>query len=482
MHRKQLSFSLYLNYFVHGIGIIILTQNMLALSQHWHSPLATVSYVISGIGIGRFIAYFILGNLSDRFGRKIFVNLGMISYLIFFLGMAFVTNIKIAYFLAILAGIANSALDAGTYTTFLEMGGTQGSANVLLKAFISSGEFLLPLVVAMIEAQKMWYGWSFILAAIILVINLVLLNRQKFPPRNQASEREANIIKQISPIKKIIASIGLSGYGYTSMALMILYTQWISLFATKTFHFNSVLAHWLLSLYSIGSISGVIIIFILLKRTVAETKILIFMNVGSLLALLIICYSQLAGLSMLAAFVFGFTAAGGVLQVGLNLFVKLYPQIKGRITGIYFTFGSLASFTIPLITGWLSQQSIAQAMRFDLVIGLVGLLLISITSWAVYTPSSLNQERKRINQIDQHIIHLLNQRFDTVKAIGNLKQQQQLPILDQERENDILNLVAQKSCHPEHTQYMQIIYQSIMANSRAYQHKNHSDKENVNND
>ncbi|WP_259335306.1 MFS transporter [Bombilactobacillus bombi] len=187
---------------------------MLALSQHWHSPLATVSYVISGIGIGRFIAYFILGNLSDRFGCKIFVNLGMISYLIFFLGMAFVTNIKIAYFLAILAGIANSALDAGTYTTFLEMGGTQGSANVLLKAFISSGEFLLPLVVAMIEAQKMWYGWSFILAAIILVINLVLLNRQKFPPRNQASEREANIIKQISPIKKIIASIGLSGYGY----------------------------------------------------------------------------------------------------------------------------------------------------------------------------------------------------------------------------------------------------------------------------
>nr|WP_262342654.1 hypothetical protein [Lactiplantibacillus plantarum] len=32
------------------------------------------------------------------------------------------------------------------------------------------------------------------------------------------------------------------------MALMILYTQWVSLFATTTLHFSSVLAHWLLSL------------------------------------------------------------------------------------------------------------------------------------------------------------------------------------------------------------------------------------------
>ncbi|MBE7326150.1 MFS transporter, partial [Nocardioides sp. Y6] len=87
---------------------------------------------------------FILGNLSDRFGRKVFVNLGMACYFTFFVGMALVTNIQLAYGLAILAGIANSALDAGTYTTFIEMGGRQGSANVLLKAFMSAGEFLLP--------------------------------------------------------------------------------------------------------------------------------------------------------------------------------------------------------------------------------------------------------------------------------------------------------------------------------------------------
>ncbi len=370
MHKHQLSVSLYLNYFVHGIGLIILTQNMQALGQHWQAPLATVSYVISGIGIGRLLAYFILGNLSDRFGRKVFVNLGMLSYLIFFVGMAVVTNIQLAYGLAILAGIANSALDAGTYTTFIEMGGRQGSANVLLKAFMSAGEFLLPLLVANFEAQKIWYGWSFMLAAAILIINGVLLNRQQFPAKNQSNSDAVVVGHQQSKTRRWLATVGLAGYGYTSMALMILYTQWVSLFATRTFHFSSVLAHWLLSLYSIGSITGVLVIFWLLRRGVAETKLLVVMNSGSLLALAVICFSPVASVSMLAAFSFGFTAAGGVMQVGLNLFIKCYPHIKGRITGIYFTFGSLASFTIPLMTGWLSKQSVATAMRFDLLVGL----------------------------------------------------------------------------------------------------------------
>ncbi|MDN6764215.1 MAG: MFS transporter, partial [Lactiplantibacillus plantarum] len=317
MRQHQLSISLYLNYFIHGIGLIILTQNMQALSQHWQTPLATVSYVISGIGIGRLLAYFILGNLSDRFGRKVFVNLGMACYFTFFVGMALVTNIQLAYGLAILAGIANSALDAGTYTTFIEMGGRQGSANVLLKAFMSAGEFLLPLLVANFEAQRIWYGWSFILAAAILVVNSILLNRQQFPLKNQAAQAGTGVSQQPLKNRRWLATVGLAGYGYTSMALMILYTQWVSLFATTTLHFSSVLAHWLLSLYSIGSITGVIVIFWLLRRGVAETKLLLAMNGGSLLALAVICYSPAAGLSMLAAFGFGFTAAGGVMQVGL---------------------------------------------------------------------------------------------------------------------------------------------------------------------
>ena len=54
---RRLSFSLYLNYVVHGFGLLILAQNMTALSHAWNVPIAVVSYVISGVGIGRLPNY-----------------------------------------------------------------------------------------------------------------------------------------------------------------------------------------------------------------------------------------------------------------------------------------------------------------------------------------------------------------------------------------------------------------------------------------
>ena len=51
----RLKLTLYLNYFIHGMGLIILAQNMPALAASWQVPLATVSFVISGVGIGRLI-------------------------------------------------------------------------------------------------------------------------------------------------------------------------------------------------------------------------------------------------------------------------------------------------------------------------------------------------------------------------------------------------------------------------------------------
>ncbi|BDZ30551.1 MFS transporter [Lactiplantibacillus sp. WILCCON 0030] len=467
--RRQLSASLYLNYLVHGLGLIILAQNMQALSQHWQTPIATVSYVVSGVGIGRLLAYFIFGSLSDRYGRKVFVNIGMLSYLIFFVGMAFVKNIQVAYALAMLAGIANSALDSGTYTTFIEMGGKQGSANILLKAFISVGEFVLPLLVVSLEAKQLWYGWSFMLPAAILIVNFWFLNRQAFPAKNQADAQTAETAAGLSKLRRWLATIGLAGYGYTSMALMILYTQWISLFVTTEMGYHQVVAHLLLSLYSIGSITGVLVIFLLLRLGLAEKHLLIPMNVISLVALLVVSETHWAWLSMLASFIFGFAAAGGVLQVGVNLLLKLYPRIKGRMTGLYFTCGSVASFTIPLITGWLSKQSIGAAMRFDLVIGFAGLALVLLTVWALGPSRSLAHERRQINQIDQQIVKLLNQRFETVTVIGELKQASQLPVLDAKRETIVLDRVASQSRKAAHTPYLQAIYQAIMANSRDYQ-------------
>ncbi|KRM06515.1 transport protein [Liquorilactobacillus ghanensis DSM 18630] len=469
--QTRLKLSLYLNYFVHGIGLIILAQNMQALGKLWQEPLATVSYVISGVGIGRLIAYLILGSLADRYGRKNFIYFGMLCYLLFFGGILIAPNIQFAYGLAILAGVANSALDAGTYPTFVELGGSNGASNILIKAFMSLGEFILPLLVALLENHHLWFGWTFILAAVILLLNFGILRPVKFPIKNKAVAGKRQFFGHLPAWRRWLVAGCLTCYGYTSMALMILYTQWISLFALKTLHFSNWQAHFLLSLYSIGSISGVIILFWLLSRQISESKLLLILNGLSLISLLLISWSTQLFITAAASLIFGMTAAGGIMQTGLNLFLKLFPERKGLITGIFFTGGSLASFSIPLITGWLSKISVAAALRFDILIGICGLILVIIIKAVLDSAAAtdLVQIRKKISRLDHWIIILLNRRFQAVKMAGEIKTAQQQQIRDSKRENQVLKQVAQQSADQQLTPYLQAIYQQIMKNSRDYE-------------
>ena len=97
------------------------------------------------------------GFLSDRFGRKPFIYLGIASYVVFFLGILLTKNIYLAYCCGIMAGLANSFLDSGTYPALMESFPNSASrANVLIKAFVSAGQFLLPFIIGALIWANMW--------------------------------------------------------------------------------------------------------------------------------------------------------------------------------------------------------------------------------------------------------------------------------------------------------------------------------------
>ncbi|QAA21416.1 MFS transporter [Sporolactobacillus terrae] len=472
-NKVRLSLILYLNYFVHGIGLIILTQNMKTLSGEWGTPLAVVSFAISGMGIGKLIAYYALGSLSDRYGRKALVVFGMGLYVVFFFGITLTHDFHIAYLLTILAGMANSALDSGTYPTFLEMNGNNGAYNILIKAAMSLGEFVLPIYIGLNENLGGWYGMSFIITGAILLINLILISRTKFPQRPKTEKQiSQRLFSERLTAPKIGMLIILSIYGYTSMAVMILFTQWITLYGIDFLGMNNLQAHFLLSLYSMGSIIGVLLIFSILQRgLIRDIRLIVGLNGLSVLNLLVICFSTHPLLVSITSFLFGVTAAGGVMQVGLNIFSAMFPHAKGRVTGIYFSFGSIALFTVPIITGMLSKISTAAALRFDIV-----LALISLVIWVIghrlmdsIESSDLSRERRQINSIDFFILKLLQRRFKHVRAIGLKKIQQNGTIFDSAREKEILDKIEQKIRDKENSRYYQSIFKSIMTSSKNYQ-------------
>ena len=65
------------------------------------------------------------------------------------------------------------------------------------------------------------------------------------------------------------------------------------------------------------------------------------------------------------AFLIGFSAAGGILQLGVAVMAEFFPDSKAKVTSVYMMIGGLANFVIPLATGYLSQISIRYVILLD---------------------------------------------------------------------------------------------------------------------
>ena len=387
--RYFTAFCLYLNYMVHGIGVLIISLNMHSLEVQWSTDAAGVSVVISSLGLGRFALLYIAGTLSDRWGRKPFVLGGIAVYMAFFIGLLFTRDLTIAYVFGFLAGCANSLLDAGTYPKLMELfPDSPGPAVILIKAFVASGQFVLPRVVSVLAALNLWYGWSFIAAAAVLAVNFIILFRMApsqpagLRKRAHAAGGKNDDAKDGSESIAIPDLVSYTLFGYVAMATFYLVSQWLAQYGEQVAGMNFESSLQLLSIYTTGSICGVFLSSLALKTFLKPREMLLICTFMSFLSLLVVTLWPTSLFVTIFAFVFGFFAAGGVLQLGLTLLAAQFPSAKGKATGIYYSAGSISNFTIPLITAWIARNdSILSIFRFDVVIAAVGVVLACFIAW-----------------------------------------------------------------------------------------------------
>ncbi|MCG0845413.1 MFS transporter [Lactiplantibacillus plantarum] len=256
----------------------------------------------------------------------------------------------------------------------------QATANIMIKAFASIGELLLPIIVAGLDHFQLWYGWAFLLCVFLMVVNFSFLRQRTFPRlttnRVTMPNKKQNTLQKHIPLtpKKIILGCVLTVFGYISMATFYLVSQWLTKYGSDVIHLNLVHARMLVSVYSVGSILGVIVTALLVERIIKPVWFMLFDTVVSLLALVALTLIPTWWVALISSFVIGCSAAGGVMQLGLTVMSNTFPRAKGRITGIYYTASGLASLTIPVFTAWISQIGIYEIMWFDVLIAGIGVL------------------------------------------------------------------------------------------------------------
>ena len=78
---------------------------------------------------------------------------------------------------------------------------------------------------------------------------------------------------------------------------------------------------------------------------------------------------------------------------------------------------------------------------------------------------NLEDFRKQIDQIDQKVIKLLKKRFEISQNIREFKQQNGLSVLDNAREDQILNRAAQG----DYSQQIKAVYKTVLEQSKQIQ-------------
>lgn len=387
------AFILYLNYFIHGVGCSMLGQQVIKefLSGQWGVGLERVTLVAAALGLGRLISLPISGPVSDRLGRKVSIIIGIGFYVLFFAGIAYSPNFQVAYMAAICGGIANSFLDTGVIPACVEiLKPRSGLATMLTKLFISVSQLMLPFMLGAVVATRLSYGLlMYICAGALLLIGLLVIN-VKLPEQDRGSKNgNSGFLSSLKGAKFSVESVVLIMIGFTCTATFQLWLNCAQTFGKEIAGMSdpSIMQTW----YSSGTITAILVTAMLVNKFKPVRFLAIYPTIATIM-LIMVYLIRTPFICMAGAFIIGYSAAGGVLQLATATVNDLFPSIKGTITSIIMIASSLSNYTILSLAGKIGGTSGAGAvMRMNIVITTIGVAL------AVFVNIRYKSMLKRIN-------------------------------------------------------------------------------------
>lgn len=368
----------YANYFAFGMAYIMLAQNMTFLQNQFHTDSAGVSFLIAAFGFGRLCTVFIDGILVDRIGRKSMIMLGSVFMTVFLFGIPLAPNYYVALGVAVFGGLSIACLDTGTYPSLMEFFPKYaGSSTVILKAIISIGSALLPLIIIFLNQNDLFYGWAFFITGAIYVLVTLLLSKASFPSKHSkavSGEAPPNIRFTGKP-KFWLEGVAFILIGFTAPGLLYIMGTWLPTYGQKVIGMNLPHSLKLVSYYNIGAILSVIVLALLLMKVIRPVTILVAFPVCSFCATIGFMISRTAFAAEAMAFLIGvFTA--GVFQLCIAVFCEFFWNRKGTVTGTIDTATGIAQTGIPFVTGMIIRYSdIHGVFVFSLCVNTLGILL-----------------------------------------------------------------------------------------------------------
>lgn len=375
---KSTLMSIYFNYLLHGIALIILAQNTIYLQKQMGTDNAGIMFIVSGLGIGKLLTQPVIGVLSDKYGRKPFCVLGAVCYLIYFLGILVSPNIYVGFAFSFLVGFGNTCLDAGGTPALMEiMEDSPGTASVLTKFFIALGQFILPIMISVVVANNLYYGTSFIICAVGTLLTFLAFFKIPYPQMGGSKKEKSpsGEVKEQQKTKIGIEAIMIILLGFTTTATFHVVINWITTYSREVGGMAESAAQSVMSFYSTGAIISCICTAALIKKTIKPIRLLVVYPAACVAVLTALWLVPTPTVCRICAVLLGVFAGGGVLQMAASVIVEFYPNKKATMTSAVFTASGVAMFVGPLITAAVSKSGLGNVLIYDIIVTVLGVLM-----------------------------------------------------------------------------------------------------------
>lgn len=348
--RNIAAFVAYAMYLLTGAGCVVVGSSIPSLMKHFDKSLPAIAVLASAFAIGRVATVFPVGALTEKFGAKVSVTVGVIFFLIFLVGIPFTTSYVAAIIFAAIAGIGMSTQDSSCAVILREVfPNTYSSSLSAGQAFFSIGCFTPPLLMGVALQQNISFKIVYIILALIGVAMLFVIPFMKLSGLDYKEEEAES--EGLLPIKLKHQKIGYLFLGIASFTYFGT-TNTIHTYTAafvESFGIAESVSVSVLTVYSVGCMIGSFA-FISILRKIHETKVLWVNMVLALISLLAAMIFQTATVFFITYFLAGLFC-GVLFSVLISIAVSLNPLHAGIAAATIGFVGGLADILSPLITG-----------------------------------------------------------------------------------------------------------------------------------
>lgn len=129
--------------------------------------------------------------------------------------------------------------------------------------------------------------------------------------------------------------------------------------------------------YSAGTMAALVVTSLLIMK-VKQVRFLVIYPLISVIMLALVYLVRTPQICYIGAFVIGYSAAGGVLQMATAVVNDLFPKIKGTITSLVMIASSLCNYTILTAAAKMTAESVIVMNIIITVIGVILALFVNV--------------------------------------------------------------------------------------------------------